>query len=129
MTDTSTEHGELLPYAQAAQRLNLGVLDVRRMVRAEQCPTVLDSRGRRRIPAAWIEDSQGWLNGTVADVRTGDFDHLSMALSEVRALVRSLEAVARGRACVANAPFDNRPVFGCGGLYVGVSKGASKVCA
>ena len=69
---TDTTSGEMLTYAQAGQRLNLGVLDVRRMVRTEQCPVVLDSRGRRRITAAWVEDSQGWLNGTVADVRTGD---------------------------------------------------------
>jgi hypothetical protein len=40
MTTTSPE---LLTYAQAAARLNLGVLDVRRLVRTERCPTVLDS--------------------------------------------------------------------------------------
>ena len=33
---------------------------------------MLHGRGRRRIPAALVEDLQGWLNGTVADVRTGD---------------------------------------------------------
>ena len=49
---TCCSDAELLTFAQAAQRLNLGVLDIRRMVRTEQCPMVLDSRGRRRIPAA-----------------------------------------------------------------------------
>ena len=38
------------------KRLNLGVLDMRRIVRTEQCPVVTDSRGRRRIPAQWIDD-------------------------------------------------------------------------
>ena len=56
--DTS---GELLTFAQAAARLNLGVLDIRRMVRAEQIPMVLDGRGRRRIPAAWCDDPRSWL--------------------------------------------------------------------
>jgi hypothetical protein len=41
MTNTTSE---LLTFAQAAARLNLGVLDVRR---TEQCPpTVVDYRGR-----------------------------------------------------------------------------------
>jgi hypothetical protein len=54
-TMTTTTGGELLTFAQAAQRLNLGVLDIRRMVRTEQCPVVTDERGRRRIPA-WVAD-------------------------------------------------------------------------
>jgi hypothetical protein len=33
---------ELLTFAEAAQRLRVGVLDVRRLVRTEQAPTVLD---------------------------------------------------------------------------------------
>ena len=53
---------ELLTHAQAAARLNLGVLDVRRLVRTEQCPVVLDSRGRRRIPRSWRDDPAGWLS-------------------------------------------------------------------
>ena len=57
---TTNTSGELLTYTQAAQRLNLGVLDIRRLFRTEQCPTVLDSSGRRRIPAQWIDDPQGW---------------------------------------------------------------------
>ena len=39
---TTTSSGELLTYSQAAQRLDLGVLDIRRLVRTEQCPIVLD---------------------------------------------------------------------------------------
>jgi excisionase family DNA binding protein len=35
---------ELLTFAQAAERLGVGVLDVRRMVRTEQCPVVRDGR-------------------------------------------------------------------------------------
>jgi hypothetical protein len=32
-----------------------------------------DTRGRRRIPAARIDDPQGWLNGTAADCPNGWF--------------------------------------------------------
>ena len=53
---------ELLTFAQAARRLGVGVLDVRRLVRTEQCPVVRDGR-RVRIPAAWVDDPAGWLNG------------------------------------------------------------------
>ena len=35
---------ELLTFAQAAERLGVGVLDARRMVRTEQCPVVRDGR-------------------------------------------------------------------------------------
>ena len=47
MTTTSPE---LLTHAEAAARLNLGMLDVRRLVRTEQCPVVLDSRRRGHTP-------------------------------------------------------------------------------
>jgi excisionase family DNA binding protein len=51
---------ELLTFAEAAQRLGVGVLTVRQWVRTEQCPVVRDGR-RVRIPAAWCDDPQGWL--------------------------------------------------------------------
>ena len=51
---------ELLTFAETAERLGIGVLDVRRMVRTEQCPTVRDGR-KVRIPAAWVDNPQGWL--------------------------------------------------------------------
>jgi excisionase family DNA binding protein len=61
MTDDTTTSGELLlTFAQAAQRLRLGVLDIRRMVRTEQCPIVRDGR-RVRIPAAWVDNPQGYV--------------------------------------------------------------------
>ena len=37
---TTTSSSELLTFAQAAARLGVGVLDVRRLVRTEQCPVV-----------------------------------------------------------------------------------------
>jgi excisionase family DNA binding protein len=60
MPTTTNPRPELLTFSQAAQCLHIGVLDVRRMVRAEQIPTVHDSRGRVRIPAAWVSDPAGW---------------------------------------------------------------------
>jgi hypothetical protein len=39
-----TVSSELLTFAQAAQRLGIGVLDIRRIVRAEQIPVVRDGR-------------------------------------------------------------------------------------
>ncbi len=57
MTTTSPE---LLTHAEAAARLNLGMLDVRRLVRTEQCPVVLDFRRRRSIPRSWVDDPAGW---------------------------------------------------------------------
>jgi excisionase family DNA binding protein len=59
-----TGPAELLTFTQAAQRLGVGVLDIRRMVRTEQIPTVRDGRGRVRVPAAWVDDPAGWLRGT-----------------------------------------------------------------
>ena len=50
---------ELLTFAEAAERLGVGVLDVRRMVRTEQCPVVRDGR-RVRIPADWCADPLSW---------------------------------------------------------------------
>jgi len=44
---TTTSSSELLTFAQAAARLGVGVLDVRRLVRTEQCPVVRDGR---RVP-------------------------------------------------------------------------------
>ena len=45
---------ELLTFAEAAERLGVGVL-----VRTEQCPVVRDGR-RVRNPAAWCDDPAGW---------------------------------------------------------------------
>ena len=53
------ERPELFTFAEAAERLGVGVLDVRRMVRTEQCPVVRDGR-RVRNPAAWCDDPAGW---------------------------------------------------------------------
>ncbi len=46
-----TTSPELLTHAQAAARVNLGMLDVRRLVRTEQCPVVLDSAAAAVYPA------------------------------------------------------------------------------
>jgi excisionase family DNA binding protein len=53
---------ELLTFAQAAQRLGVGVLTIRQWVRTEQCPVVVVGR-KRRIPAAWVQEliEAGWL--------------------------------------------------------------------
>ena len=40
---------------QVAARLGVGVLDVRRWMRTEQCPTVRVGRARR-IPAEWVDE-------------------------------------------------------------------------
>jgi len=64
MTTTSPE---LLTHAEAAARLNLGMLDVRRLVRTEQCPVVLDSR-RRTTPRSWVDDPAGWPSLTARSV-------------------------------------------------------------
>lgn len=40
---------------QVAARLGVGVVDVRRWVRTEQCPTVRVGRARR-IPADWVDE-------------------------------------------------------------------------
>jgi excisionase family DNA binding protein len=50
----------LLTFAQAAERLGVGVLTIRQWVRTEQCPVVRDGR-KVRIPAAWVDDPKGWL--------------------------------------------------------------------
>jgi len=58
MTRTTTPHpdtGELLTFGQVAARLGIGVQDVRRWVRTEQCPTVRVGAATR-IPAAWVAD-------------------------------------------------------------------------
>jgi excisionase family DNA binding protein len=47
--------GELLTFAQVAQRLGVGVLTVRQWVRTEQCPVVRDGR-KVRIPAEWVDE-------------------------------------------------------------------------
>jgi excisionase family DNA binding protein len=49
-TTAMTTSPKLLTFAQAAQRLGIGILEIRRMVRAEQIPVVRDGR-RVRIPA------------------------------------------------------------------------------
>jgi excisionase family DNA binding protein len=49
-----------LTLTQTAERLGVGVPDVRRWVRNEQCPVVREGR-KVRIPAEWVEDPQGWL--------------------------------------------------------------------
>jgi predicted site-specific integrase-resolvase len=59
-TNPSPDTGELLTFTQTAQRLGVDVQDVRRWVRAEQCPIVHDSRGRVRVPAVWVNDPAGW---------------------------------------------------------------------
>ena len=53
---------ELLTFAEAAQRLGVGVLTIRQWVRTEQCPVVRHG-GTVRIPAAWVHDPAGWLKG------------------------------------------------------------------
>jgi excisionase family DNA binding protein len=69
MTTTPTDNlanvphpaGEkLLTFAEVAQRLGVDVNTIRRNVRAEQIPVVVVGR-KRRIPAAWVDDPQGWL--------------------------------------------------------------------
>ena len=52
------------------------MLDVPRLVRTEQCPVVLDSRGRR-IPAAWVDDPAGWLSGARPDPAADELDRLT----------------------------------------------------
>jgi predicted site-specific integrase-resolvase len=52
---------ELLPFSETAQRLGVDVQTVRRWMRTEQCPIVHDSRGRVRVPAAWVADPKGWM--------------------------------------------------------------------
>ena len=58
MTNTTAE---LLTFAQAAQRLNVGVLTVRSWVRIDRCPVVRDD-GRMRIPAVSVDTliAKGW---------------------------------------------------------------------
>ncbi|WP_204806761.1 helix-turn-helix domain-containing protein [Mycobacterium riyadhense] len=51
--------GDLLTFAEAAQRLGVHTDDIRRWVRTEQCPVIHVGR-KRRIPAAWVADPQGW---------------------------------------------------------------------
>ena len=57
----STPATELLTFAQAAERLGVGVLTVRTWVRTDRCPVVREGR-RVRIPAAWVDDllAKGW---------------------------------------------------------------------
>jgi excisionase family DNA binding protein len=50
---------ELLTFAEAAQRLGVGVLTIRQWVRTGQCPVVRIGR-TVRISAAWVDDPQGW---------------------------------------------------------------------
>ncbi len=50
----TTTPDELLTYPQAAQRLGVDVRWIQKLVRTEQLAFVLDSRGRRRIPASEI---------------------------------------------------------------------------
>jgi excisionase family DNA binding protein len=53
---------ELLTFAEVAERLGVDVNTIRRNVKADQIPVV--RRGRKvRIPAAWVDDRQGWLSG------------------------------------------------------------------
>jgi excisionase family DNA binding protein len=61
---------ELLTFPEVAQRLGVGVLDIRRLVRTEQIPTVRDSRGRVRIPAAWVSDGAGLVGPMVIPAMT-----------------------------------------------------------
>jgi excisionase family DNA binding protein len=49
-----------LTLAQVADRLGVGVHDVQRWVRTEQCPVIRDGR-KVRIPLAWVDDPKGWL--------------------------------------------------------------------
>ena len=56
MTTATTD---LLTFAQTAERLGVDMLTVRQWVRTEQCPVVRDGR-KVRIPAAWVDDPQGW---------------------------------------------------------------------
>jgi excisionase family DNA binding protein len=51
---------DLLTFTRVAEHLGVGVQDVRRWVRTEQCPTVREGR-RVRIPAAWVADPKGWI--------------------------------------------------------------------
>ncbi|MGH3967707.1 MAG: excisionase family DNA-binding protein [Mycobacterium sp.] len=58
MTTNHTDYRQataagLLTIGQAAERLGLGVNDVRRWVRCEQCPVVRVGR-KVRIPADWV---------------------------------------------------------------------------
>jgi excisionase family DNA binding protein len=53
---------ELLTFVEVAERLGVDINTIRRNVKADQIPVV--RRGRKvRIPAAWVDDPQGWLNG------------------------------------------------------------------
>jgi Helix-turn-helix domain len=62
-TNPDPDTGQLLTFSETAQRLGVDVQDVRRWVRAEQCPVVRDSRGRVRVPAAWVSDTARWPAG------------------------------------------------------------------
>jgi excisionase family DNA binding protein len=60
-TITDVSDRELLTFAEVAARLGVDVNTVRRNVKADQIPVV--RRGRKvRIPAAWVDDPQGWLS-------------------------------------------------------------------
>jgi excisionase family DNA binding protein len=50
----------LLTFAEVAARLGVDVNTIRRNVRADQIPVVRVGR-KVRIPAAWVDDPQGWL--------------------------------------------------------------------
>ena len=52
---------KLLTFGQAADRLGVDVTQVRRWVRGETCPVIIDGR-KRRIPAEWVDGmlANGW---------------------------------------------------------------------
>jgi len=54
---------ELLTFAEVAERLGVGVNTIRRNVKADQIPVVRHGR-KVPIPAAWVDDPQGWPHGT-----------------------------------------------------------------
>ena len=58
---TTNITSELLTFAQAAERLGVGVLTIRSWVRTDHCPVVRDGR-RVRIPAQWVDGllARGW---------------------------------------------------------------------
>jgi excisionase family DNA binding protein len=55
---------ELLTFAEVARRLGVEVNQISRNVRNEEIPVVMVGR-KKRIPAAWVADPTGWLNGGV----------------------------------------------------------------
>jgi len=61
-TASPPDAGPNLTFGQVAARLGIGVQDVKRWVRTEQCPTVRVGAATR-IPGEWVADllAKGWV--------------------------------------------------------------------